>query len=298
MSNQDQVLESLLEKLPNEIREEVKSRLKNAINYTPRIGIMGKSGAGKSSLINAILGKELCKTGGVGGCTREFQEERSKMGNSELVFVDLPGIAENKERDLEYKKLYLEQLQKGLDIILWVIKVDDRANQNDEEFYEWLVKHCDKNRILFVLSQCDKAEPSREWDYKTFTPSTEQLSTIVQNKQRIANDFNVPVNNVIPVACEYYEEKFNRWQVELLMQRVIECIPSNASPIFRKHIDPKNRTEEFERKAKDDWEKELDDIIDVVIDIAPIPEPIKKVAKATKNLIKKAASAVYDFFFG
>ena len=128
MSNH--ILDGLLDKLPEEIRQDVKKRLTNVINYTPKIGVMGKSGAGKSSLINAILGKQICQTGGVGGCTRKFQEERSTIGNSTIIFMDLPGIAENENRDLEYKQLYAEKI-KGLDLILWVIKVDDRDKQND-----------------------------------------------------------------------------------------------------------------------------------------------------------------------
>ncbi len=298
MSNPNQILdEQLLSKLPEELRQEVKKRLIDVINYTPRIGVMGKSGAGKSSLINAIVGKQVCKTGGVGGCTRAFQEERSIIGNSTIIFMDLPGIAENQNRDLEYKKLYAEKV-KGLDLILWVIKVDDRANQNDEEFYNWLIKYCHKERILFVLSQCDKAEPSRDWDYKTYQPSEAQLSIINQNKQRIVNDFKVSSDNVLPVACEYYNGKFDRWQIELLMTRVIQCIPPEASPIVYKHMDRQNRTPESDKKAKEDWGNILDKIIDFAIDNIPAPKIVKDTLKAGKEFIKDVGERVFNFFFG
>lgn len=299
MSNH--ILDGLLDKLPEEIRQDVKKRLTNVINYTPKIGVMGKSGAGKSSLINAILGKQICQTGGVGGCTRKFQEERSTIGNSTIIFMDLPGIAENENRDLEYKQLYAEKI-KGLDLILWVIKVDDRANQNDEEFYNWLIQYCHKERILFVLSQCDKAEPSRDWNYNTYQPSEDQLSIINQNKQRIVDTFKVSSDSVLPVACSYYKGKFDRWKIELLMTRVIQCIPPEASPIIRKHMDPQNRTPESDRKAKEDWEKVLDKIIGYAIDYAidklRIPKMAKDILIEGKDFIIDKGRKLYDFIFG
>ncbi len=41
--------------LPEEIRQKILEYLHSVIQYEPVIGIMGKSGAGKSSLCNAIF---------------------------------------------------------------------------------------------------------------------------------------------------------------------------------------------------------------------------------------------------
>ncbi len=49
------VVRTCLNLLPRQATERILSRLQEAINYEPVIGIMGKSGAGKSSLCNALF---------------------------------------------------------------------------------------------------------------------------------------------------------------------------------------------------------------------------------------------------
>ncbi|HAO0480330.1 TPA: GTPase, partial [Escherichia coli] len=48
--------------LPEEIRQKILEHLRSVIQYEPVIGIMGKSGAGKSSLCNAIFQSRVCAT--------------------------------------------------------------------------------------------------------------------------------------------------------------------------------------------------------------------------------------------
>ena len=299
MSNTDKTLEKWLEILPEPIRSEFKQRLFKTLNYEPKIGIMGKSGAGKSSLINAILGKKACETGGVGGCTRAFQKERININGKWITFIDLPGVAENKERDDEYGKLYAERItEDDLDLILWVIKVDDRANKNDEEFYEELIEFYDKKRVLFVLSQCDKAEPTRDFDYSKFKPSEKQLDIIKQNQQRLSKDFNVTNDYVIPVACEYYDEKFNNWNIPELITRIIESVPAEKATAIYRSIARENINEQTREKTKSAFRETADKIFDAVIDYIPVPELVKKGAKALKNTILNIAEGVFDFLFG
>lgn len=300
MSNSEQsrrALDDLLSTLPQEIRDEVKRRLQGVINYTPRVGIMGKSGAGKSSLINGLVGKQVCQTGGVGGCTRDKQDISVKVGNREIIFTDFPGVAENTDRNKEYSQMYAENL-KDLDIILWVIKVDDRANSNDESFYKWLIQHYKKEQILFVMSQCDKAEPSRDFNYTTFKPANNQLSIIRQNQERLSRDFNVPISSVIPVACDYYNGKFDRYNFDLLVNRIVQQIPSEAKSSLLSQMDKKNQTEKAKEDAKDGFSDVVGSIVDVVIDYLPLPAPAKTVARSAKKLIVTGAKKVWDWLFG
>jgi GTP-binding protein len=60
----------------------------------PEVAFLGRSNVGKSSVINALLGKKLAKTSSTPGRTRSinfFEVRWPGKPNAELMFTDLPG---------------------------------------------------------------------------------------------------------------------------------------------------------------------------------------------------------------
>lgn len=75
------------------------------MSYEPKIGIFGKTGVGKSSLCNALFGKDICSISDVEACTRNPQEVFLGMGQKGIKLLDVPGVGENSERVKEYAQL-------------------------------------------------------------------------------------------------------------------------------------------------------------------------------------------------
>lgn len=113
MRNQEglQSLQDSLKGLPEWASERLMQQIRLLTNYEPVIGIMGKTGAGKSSLCNALFQGEVSPVSDVTACTREPLRFRLKVGERSMLLVDLPGVGENEQRDTEYATLYHQQLR-------------------------------------------------------------------------------------------------------------------------------------------------------------------------------------------
>ena len=145
--------------LPQWVSERILQQINQLTHYEPVIGIMGKSGAGKSSLCNALFASEVSPVSDVAACTREPLRFRLQVGDRYITLMDLPGVGESGARDTEYAALYREQFPR-LDLVLWLIKADDRALTVDEHFYHQVIGEVYRHKVLFVISQSDKAEPT------------------------------------------------------------------------------------------------------------------------------------------
>ncbi|MCZ5012981.1 50S ribosome-binding GTPase [Escherichia coli] len=86
------VLKQPLSILPEHISDLVLEHIRQSIHYEPVIGIMGKTGAGKSSLCNALFEHPLSPVSHAEGCTRKPLHFTLNAGGRSLTLVDLPGV--------------------------------------------------------------------------------------------------------------------------------------------------------------------------------------------------------------
>lgn len=81
-----------LRRYPRILRQHLLRELSHLVAYEPVIGIMGKTGVGKSSLCNALFRSQVCAVNAVEACTRQPQRVRLRFGSHYLTQVDLPGV--------------------------------------------------------------------------------------------------------------------------------------------------------------------------------------------------------------
>ncbi len=124
--------------------------------YKPEVAIVGRSNAGKSSFINALVDQKIAKVSGTPGKTRllNFFELMDKV-----YFVDCPGYGFAKgslDEALSWRGM-IEAYLSGRETLKGVIVIMDiRRDWDDEEVLlkDWLVRH--KTPWVLILNKADK----------------------------------------------------------------------------------------------------------------------------------------------
>lgn len=214
------------------------------VNYIPKVGVFGKTGAGKSSLCNALFGSKICEVSDYEAMTRKIQAVDL---HGKIILFDAPGVGENTTRDKEYESMYKNLIPK-LDFIFWIIKSDDRALQPDLNFYNNLVLPLtteQKVHFMFILNQADKMEPCREWNEKENAPGVTQLGNIEKKKDYVANIFNIPKSIITAVSAN---ENYN---LDELVKSMIMSLPKEKRIAVYHNINKeyhrKDTTEEIKK---------------------------------------------------
>ncbi len=271
--------------LPEWVTERLMQQIRQISEYRPVIGIMGKTGSGKSCLCNALFAGEVSPVSDVAACTREPLYLHLQLGERVMTIVDLPGVGESSARDTEYAALYREQLPR-LDLVLWLIKADDRALAVDELFYRQVIGEAYRHKVLFVISQSDKAEP---------TSVSGQLST--EQKQNISrkicllHELFQPVHPVCAVSVRL------QWGVRVMAEQMIKCLPREASSPVVAQLQAPFRTTAVHEKARDDFGETVGAALDTVSALPLIPAPVRAVIRAVRDTVVSVARAVWNFFF-
>ena len=280
-----QSLQQSLSGLPQWASERILQQIKQITYYEPVIGIMGKTGSGKSSLCNALFAGEVSPVSDVAACTREPLRFRLQLGKRYMTIVDLPGVGESSVRDNEYAALYCQQLPR-LDLVLWLIKADDRALAVDEHFYHQVIGGAYRQKVLFVISQADKVEPGSGGEKL----STEQKQNI-SRKICLLHELFQPVNPVCAVSVRL------QWGLRVMAERMIRCLPREASSPVAVHLSTPLRTDVVNKKARDDFGETVGSVLDTVSSLPLIPASVRTVIQSVRDIVVSVAHAVWNFFF-
>lgn len=153
------VIRQALSELETLLRSFERGRLMNS--GIPTV-IVGRPNAGKSSLLNALLGYDRAIVTAVPGTTRDTIEERLRLGGLCLRLIDTAGIRDTED---EVERLGVQRSRAALERAELVIAVVDGSRDYTAEDREILQAAEAAKRALVVLSKRD------------LTAVTEQLET-------------------------------------------------------------------------------------------------------------------------
>jgi GTP-binding protein len=128
----------------------------------PEIAFLGRSNVGKSSVINALVGKKMARTSNTPGRTRSinfYEVRRAGQPRPELLFTDLPGYGYAKvSRDISddwarFVDPYLHQ-RSSLALCLALVDSNIAPQESDGQLLQFLAS---KGRPhVIVATKCDR----------------------------------------------------------------------------------------------------------------------------------------------
>ncbi|BBQ77188.1 hypothetical protein WP3W18E01_11560 [Raoultella ornithinolytica] len=283
-----QAIEKPLASLPHAIGKHILEHIQKLTYYEPIIGIMGKTGSGKSSLCNALFQGEVTPVSDVNACTRDVLRLRLSSGEHNLILVDLPGVGESEQRDKEYESLY-RRILPGLDLILWVIKADDRAFSVDERFYKRVMTD-HQQRTLFIVNQADKIEPSHEWYVTGNAPSLNQSVNIEAKLESIRQLFS-PHHPVCAVSAR------TEWNLPSMVETMMRSLPDRATSPLAAQLHGRLCSEPVKKQAREGFGNAVGEVFDSAEAVSFIPSPLKAVIRTVREAVVSIARAVWDWIF-
>ncbi len=113
--------------------------------------ILGKPNAGKSSLLNLLVGEERAIVTEIAGTTRDVLEEQISLGGISLRMLDTAGIRRTSDRVEQIGVERAKEHAKDADLILYVVDASAPLDENDAQIMELLKGR----RTILLLNKSD-----------------------------------------------------------------------------------------------------------------------------------------------
>lgn len=275
-------------------RQILLNRLNRVQDAELNIMIVGGTGVGKSSTINALFGDDVAKVGyGVDPQTNKIEQFR--LGK--VVLWDTPGLGDSPEHDKFFSEQIIEMLHKknsdGTALIDVVLVVLDASMQDMGTAYtlinDIVIPNLgNKNRILITLNQCDFAMKGKYWDHKTNTPK-DKLITYLENQldsihSRIKDSTGV---DVYPI---YYSALY-RYNIAKLFFYLLESTPDEKRLIYLPNLNQDVKTWDSNDKHED-YHAEIQRTMDYSAK-SLFDETLDKLASFARKLVRGLLENIY-----
>ncbi len=206
---------------------------------TPKIAILGRPNAGKSSFLNALLGGERSIVTDIAGTTRDSIDTHYKLYGKEFILTDTAGIRKKAkvQNSLEFYSV-LRSLKALENSDVCIVLIDANMGLEAQDIHIIAHAHNAKKGIVLMVNKWDLVEKDSKTADKMKKEMLERLAPMnympvifasATEKQRIFQ--------VIEKAMEVYENRLTKLPTSKINEVMLPIIAKTPPPALKgKHV--------------------------------------------------------------
>ncbi len=199
-----ELLDEIVKHIPEYEREAYQEQKEEEKKDVIKVAIVGKPNAGKSSLLNAILGEERAVVSNIPGTTRDVIDTLFEWNGHKFLFLDTAGLRKKSRVDygVEFFSVgrTLEAIKKA-DVIVHVIDAQEGATEQDTKIAHLIQKYT--KPAVIVINKIDTI------------PQRKEILNRIRNQVREKLYF-------IPYAPILFVSATQRRGIKQLLQEIVE----------------------------------------------------------------------------
>ena len=211
--------------------------LGNAIKNGIPVAIIGETNAGKSTLLNTLVGEDRAIVSDIHGTTRDVIEDTVNINGTVFRFIDTAGIRDTTDTierlgiDLTFKKI------NQADIIIWMVDATEKSDRI-KEISKKLYPLCKDKQLIVAYNKTDITNQPVCTEIEKLPPHAPQIrisakfgTNIDKLKQMLLTFANVPEisqSDIIITNTRHYEALIRSLEaVNRVIDGINENIPSD-----------------------------------------------------------------------
>ena len=201
---------------------------------TLRLAMLGRPNAGKSSMVNAIIGEDRMIVSDVAGTTRDSVDIPFVQAGQPCVFVDTAGVRRKTRITDTVERFSVNSSLKSTtkaDVTLYVIDALEGVTAQDK----WLIDLLDERKTPFMIlvNKIDlvgrKEQAALEKSFKEVLQFCDHVPVLLVSAVKRVN-----LDRVIPLAAQIREECNSRIGTGALNRAMEEVLAKHQPPVVKR----------------------------------------------------------------
>ena len=219
--------------LLEEITSDFEYDVEEEEDKTIKIAIVGRPNAGKSSIVNALLGENRVIVSDISGTTRDSIDSRLTYNDQEFVIIDTAGIRKKAKVDYGVEKFAVDRAIRSIrecDVALMVIDATEATNgiSDQDKKIASIITEAGKGMVI-AINKWDLIEDKKS---NTINKFEEKLVNYVP-KIYISAVTHQRLNQIFTRVVEVQKERSKRVSTGLLNKVINEAYALNPPQTIR-----------------------------------------------------------------